>query len=182
MSAVVRVTTGEFVGRRLTGAAEGTRPATGRMRESIFNRPDVLDVVGGAVLDLYAGAGLLGVEALSNGARRVDLVERNRRACEVVRRNVAAVRGEDQSRVLCLSVERALKRLEPPYDLCFADPPYEVDAKEPLESLLQAGILNPRGLLLWRYLRSRPGPDRLGPLARVEERRYGDGVLGTYRV
>ena len=153
----------------------------------MFNRPDVLALTTGRVLDLYAGAGLIGVEALSNGAQRVDFVERNRAACEVVRRNVATMGCEDRSRILCVPVEEARSRLEPPYDLCFADPPYDVDATETLERLLGPisegmAVLQDEGLLLWRYLRSQPGPERLGGLARVEERRYGDGVLGTYRV
>jgi 16S rRNA (guanine(966)-N(2))-methyltransferase RsmD len=157
------------------------------MRDSMFNRPDVLALTTGLVLDLYAGAGLIGLEALSNGAERVDFVERNRRVCEVVRRNVATVGCEDRSRVLCRPVEQVLDRLEPPYDLCFADPPYDVDATKTLQSLFGPiaegmAVLQDDGVLLWRYLRSQPGPERLGGLARVEERRYGDGVLGTYRV
>ncbi len=184
MSGTVRVATGDFAGRRLVGVVEGTRPATARMRDSIFNRPVVLALTTGRVLDLYAGAGLLGLEALSNGATQVDFVERNRRACDVVRQNLAALGCGERAQVLCMPVEGAVARLEPPYDLCFADPPYDVDATATLDALLRSvptGLLQPNGLLLWRYLRSVPGPARIAGLARVEERRYGDGVLGTYR-
>lgn len=137
--------------------------------------------MGGRVLDLYAGAGLLGVEALSHGAASVDFVERNRAACVVVRKNIAVVDGEARSRVLCRSVERAAAVLTPPYDLCFADPPYEVDATSILEELAEAGIVGPGGLLLWRHPRRREAGEVLGPLARCDQRRYGDGVLETYQ-
>ncbi len=175
----VRIATGDFAGRRLAAAAAPTRPATARMRESIFNRPDVLAVVTGRVLDLYAGSGLLGLEALSNGAQSVDFVERDRGACDVIRRNLETLDCTARARVLCVPVESA-RALEPPYDLCFADPPYPDDATEALIELAEAGLVGERGLLLWRYLRKRPAPPGIADLAQVEERRYGDGVLGTF--
>lgn len=174
------MTGGEYRGRHLEGAAAGTRPATALVRAAIFNRPDVLARVGGRALDLYAGAGLLGVEALSRGAAAVDFVEQSREACAVIRRNVAVVEGQERSRVLCGPVERALPRLRPPYDLCFADPPYDLDATHTLERLAQAAVVGAGGLLLWRHPVRRPAPERLGPLARSERRRYGDGVVETY--
>ncbi len=134
------------------------------------------------MLDLYAGAGLLGAEALSRGAQWVDFVERRRAACAVIRRNVEVVEGRERSRVLCLDVGRALSRLRGPYTLCFADPPYEEDAVTALERLAAAEILAETGLLLWRHPLKRPAPERLGALARRETRRYGDGVLETYGV
>lgn len=175
----VRIATGDFVGRRLAAAAAPTRPATARMRESIFNRPDVLAVVSGRVVDLYAGSGLLGLEALSNGAQSVDFVERDRRACDVIRRNLETLDCADRARVLCVSVETA-RALEPPYDLCFADPPYPDDATQALIDLAAFGLVAERGVLLWRYPRKRPAPPVIADLAQVDERRYGDGVLGTF--
>ncbi len=151
------------------------------MRESLFNRPHVQAVVRGRVLDLYAGAGLLGIEALSREAATVDFVERGRDACAVIRRNVALLEVADRARVLCAPVEGVWARLDPPYDLCFADPPYALDATPALLELLEGGLLTQAGLLLWRHPRRRPAPERLGPLARCDMRRYGDGVLETYR-
>ncbi len=175
----VRITTGLFAGRRLVAAAAPTRPATARMRESILNRPDVLAVASGRVVDLYAGAGLLGLEALSNGAQSVDFVERDRRACDVIRRNLDVIDCADRARVLCVPVEAA-RALEPPYDLCFADPPYPEDATQALIKLVVSGLVAEQGLLLWRYPRKRPPPIPIADLAQVDERRYGDGILGTF--
>ena len=179
---LVRIATGDFAGRRLAAAAAPTRPATARMRDSIFNRPDVLALLtqrASRVVDLYAGSGLLGLEALSNGAGHVDFVERDRRACEVIRRNLETLDCTARARVLCSAVETA-RALEPPYDLCFADPPYPDDAAQTLIGLAEAGLVAEGGLLLWRYLRKRPAPPKIADLALVEERRYGDGVLGTF--
>ena len=178
--AMIRVTGGAYRGRRLVGASGATRPATARMRAAIFNRPDVQAVVEGRVLDLYAGAGLLGVEALSRGATVVDFVERERRVCAVIAQNLAALGVADQGRVHCVPVERCGGRIEPPYDLCFADPPYPLDATAALERLLERGLLRVGGLLLWRHPAARAAEMSLGPLVRSDRRRYGDGVLETY--
>ena len=174
------MTGGEFRGRRLVGASGSTRPATARMREAIFNRPDVQAVMEGRVLDLYAGAGLLGVEALSRGAVTVDFVERERRVCAVIEQNLASLDVADRGRVHCVPVERCGGRIEPPYDLCFADPPYPLDATAVLERLVEGGLLRVGGLLLWRHLGERAAAEMLGPLVRSDQRRYGDGVLETY--
>ena len=162
--------------------AGSTRPATAALREAIFNRPEVQAVVHGRVLDLYAGAGLLGVEALSRGAAWVDFVERSRVACGVIRHNIALVEADGRSGVHCCAVERCLARLAGPYALCFADPPYAMDAGAPLARLAGAGIVAKSGLLLWRRAREQPGRDRLGPLVRYDTRRYGDGVLDSFRM
>ncbi len=174
------MTGGMFRGRRLAGASGATRPATARIRAAIFNRPDVQGVVEGRVVDLYAGAGLLGLEALSRGAALVDFVERERAACAVIRGNVAALEVGDRCRVHGVPVERCAGRLAPPYDLCFADPPYGVDASGPLVELLAGGLLAAGGLLVWRYPRGREWRGALGPLARSDRRQYGDGILDTY--
>ena len=135
----------------------------------------------GRVLDLYAGAGLLGIEALSYDAAWVDFVERRQPACAVIRRNLAALETTPRARVHCVRVERVAGRLSPPYDLCFADPPFELDAEPALLALLDAGLLTPQGRLLWRYPWRRPAPARLAALVQSDRRRYGDGALATYR-
>ena len=171
----------------------GTRPATARMRESIFNRPDVQAcVVDGAILDLYAGTGLLGIEALSRGAARVDFVERAQAACALIQRNLTALGLAARARVICRDVARVRPgptpgtagrpgaAISPPYDLCFADPPYAVDASTVLAALAAGTLLAPGGLLLWRSGPGRPAGERLGLLVRTEVRRYGDGMLATF--
>lgn len=188
---IVRITGGDFAGRRVRGAHGPTRPATARLRRSIFDRPDVQDALDGRVLDLYAGAGLLGVEALSRGAAWVDFVERERRACETIRENLKTLGCDDRASVHCRPVERVLPRLDSGYGLCFADPPYPVDATPVLHDLLARGILASGGLLLWRHPKSHFAPDSIVPVAQdpsgptaslvhADQRRYGDAVLDSY--
>jgi 16S rRNA (guanine966-N2)-methyltransferase len=113
---------GEFKGRRLA-APRGmrTRPTADRVREALFSM--LGDVSGARVLDLYAGSGALGIEALSRGAESAVFVERNPRAAEVIERNLASLGLEQQ--VVRQDAVRFLTRSEGMFDLVFCDPPYD---------------------------------------------------------
>jgi 16S rRNA (guanine966-N2)-methyltransferase len=118
----VRIVAGEFRGRRLA-APRGvrTRPTADRVREALFSM--LGDVTGTRVLDLYAGSGALGIEALSRGAESAVFVERAARAAAVIERNLASL-GLDQQ-VLRQDALRFLARHEGMFDLVFIDPPYD---------------------------------------------------------
>jgi 16S rRNA (guanine966-N2)-methyltransferase len=119
----VRVIAGEFKGRRLyTPRGARTRPTADRVREALFSM--LGDVSGARVLDLYAGSGALGIEALSRGAESAVFVEREQRALAALRRNLEAV-GADAV-VRRQDVLRFLARPEGTFDLVFCDPPYDV--------------------------------------------------------
>ena len=177
--------------RIIAGAASGiplasvrgsdTRPTTDRTKEALFSwlqsRDWCEDTV---VLDLYAGSGALGLEALSRGARSATLVERDRTALEVCRRNTDAVNralGRRAGTALGQSVERFLAR-RTEADLILADPPYPLDGPE-LDGVLvsAAASLTPGGLLvLERSARSAP-PTRPEGLEEVDVRTYGETAL-----
>ncbi len=182
-----RVAGGALVGRRLRSPANGTRPATAVIRSAVFDRADVGAIVEGArVLDLYAGAGYFGIEALSRGAAFVDFVERNGPACAVIRRNLEALEIADRARVHRLPVERCLSRIPLDPDLIFIDPPYRVDARAAVERLADRAALPIGALALWRRLTAASGgapapPQRIGRLVRIDQRRYGDGAIDMYR-
>jgi 16S rRNA (guanine966-N2)-methyltransferase len=118
----VRVVAGEFRGRRLA-APRGmrTRPTADRVREALFSM--LGDVFGARVLDLYAGSGALGIEALSRGAESAVFVERDARVAGVIERNLAML-GLDQ-RVVRQDAMRFLARAQGTFDLVFCDPPYD---------------------------------------------------------
>ena len=181
-----RVVGGELRGRKLRSPAAGTRPATATLRQSIFDRAEVRSALAEAnVLDLYAGAGYLGIEALSRGAAWVDFVERAAPACAIIRRNLADLGVEQRAAVLRLPAERCWTRVAGPLGLAFVDPPYGVDALPVVEQLDDSQLLGAGALVLWRRAVGGagrpPAPDRIGRLVRIERRRYGDAVLETYR-
>ncbi len=181
-----RVVGGELAGRRLRSPAAGTRPATAIIRGAIFDRPEVRErVEGGTILDLYAGAGYLGIEALSRGAEWVDFVERAGSACAVIRRNLAELELTRRGRVHRMPVERCFSRIVSGADLAFVDPPYGVDARAVVEELDERGMLDVGAILIWRRRIGSPGPtpppERIGGLVRIDQRRYGDGAIDAYR-
>ena len=176
---MTRIVAGAARGRRLAVPARGTRPTTDRVRESVFNVLAArLDFEGLRVLDLFAGSGALGLEALSRGARSVLFIESDRRAAEVIDRNIATV-GLPGTAVRRGAVAAVLGAgAATPVDLVFADPPYEVGNTE-VQSVLSA--LGSRGWLALRRRGSRgafsefslrwPG-HRAGTV--WPSRRYGD--------
>jgi 16S rRNA (guanine966-N2)-methyltransferase len=122
----VRIVAGEFRGRRIQ-APRGlrTRPTADRVREALFSM--LGDVFGARVLDLYAGSGALGIEALSRGAESVVFVERDARAAAVIERNLASLGL--QAAVVRQDAVRFLGRAEGPFDLVFCDPPYDAASR-----------------------------------------------------
>src|SRR3954467_3661847 len=130
---MTRLIAGAAGGRRLTVPPAGVRPTGDRAREALFNSlGSLLDVDGARVLDLYAGSGALGLEALSRGAAEVVLVESGPRVLPVLRANVAAV-DLPGARVVAGSVPTGVAGPAPAaFDLVLADPPYAVPAEEVL--------------------------------------------------
>lgn len=129
---MTRIVAGAARGRRLAVPPAGTRPTADRAREALFSSLDseLGGFAGLGVIDLYAGSGAVGLEALSRGADRVLLVESDRRAAEVARSNVKTV-GLPGATVLVRPAERLGPNPDAAYDLLFADPPYDV----PMETL-----------------------------------------------
>jgi 16S rRNA (guanine966-N2)-methyltransferase len=168
----MRIIAGIAKGRRLLAPrGVGTRPMMDRAREGLFSSLGE-SVVGAAVLDLYAGSGSLGLEALSRGARSAVFVERSRAALAALRANVTAVGlgGE----VVAGDVDAYLERAPGLFDLVFVDPPYAL----PLASVEQVlGRLGPRlagGGRVVLHRRAGEGPGLLPGLRVIDRRRYGD--------
>lgn len=133
---MTRIIAGTARGRRLRVPPGGTRPTTDRVRESMFAVLDHMlgGFAGGRVLDLFAGSGALGLEAASRGARRVVLVERDRRTAGIARANASAV-GVPGVVVVTAPVAGFLAGEADPFDLVLADPPYALAAPD-LEDVL----------------------------------------------
>jgi 16S rRNA (guanine966-N2)-methyltransferase len=178
---VTRIVSGLAGGRRLRVPPAGVRPTGDRAREGLFNSlGTLLDLDGAAVLDLYAGSGALGLEALSRGAGEVVLVENGPRVLPVLRANVAAV-GLPGARVVAASVPTVVAGPPPrAFDLVLADPPYATAAEEVrrvLAALVAGGWLAPGAVLAVERSAREADWEWPTPLAALRERRYGEALL-----
>jgi 16S rRNA (guanine966-N2)-methyltransferase len=176
---MTRIISGRAGGMRLqTPPGSGTRPTSDRVREALFSRLEHLDVLAGAaVLDLYAGSGALGLEAASRGATSVVLVESDRTAAAVARRN-AEQTGIPGIAVRAATVERTLAMAPAePVDVVFIDPPYDV-GEDVLEGVLTALVeqkwLSDDALVVVERSSRSPEPRWPSGLEREGERRYGE--------
>jgi len=175
----MRVISGSVGGRSLKSPpSAGTRPTSDLVRGAIFDMTGPYFDPGVAVLDLYAGSGALGIEALSRGAGSADFVEERRPCCRVIQENLGALGLDRRGRVHCVPVATALNRLTGSYDLILLDPPY-ADTLAPSVFENIAALLRPGGTVVYeRTFRVSPGAT--GPLRLLRERRHGDTVIALY--
>ncbi|WP_136056600.1 16S rRNA (guanine(966)-N(2))-methyltransferase RsmD [Microbacterium sp. K24] len=180
---MTRIIAGRARGARLDVPGTGTRPTSDRVRESLFGALEAADALEGArVLDLYAGSGALGLEALSRGAASADLVERGRQAAALIRRNAATVvkaGGSSTARVHEAAVHSYLLRAAGPFDLVFSDPPYDLDDDAMTADLIAlAPLLAPDALVIVERARRSTPPDFASAgLDLFREKSYGDTAL-----
>lgn len=185
---MLRVISGQLGGRRLrTLPGRTTRPTSDRVKEALFN---ILgpSLEGARVLDLFAGSGSLGIEALSRGAREAVFVERDSRARVLVRTNLDATGLGLRARLLGVEALAALDQLAAEgasFDLVFLDPPYGMGLLEPALKVLAGGRLLDAGARLvaehaWREAAAVAGLAGGTPLRLVTQRRYGDTGLSIF--
>lgn len=174
----MRVITGSARGRKLkTPVNEEIRPTTDNVKEALFNIIQ-FDIEGRRVLDLFAGTGQLGIEALSRGAAGAVFVDRDREAVRLVKENLKAcglegtVRQEDALSFL---------RREEQFDLIFVDPPYDSGLYEPvLETIKSVDKLTEGGIIICEARRERALPDLPAPYGKRKEYRYGKVKIAVY--
>ena len=177
----LRVIGGRLSGRRFRVPRGGVRPTSDRVRESLFSRLGELEGV--RVLDLYAGSGALGIEAISRGAVEATFVEREALALGVLRENLAALGVDSISAIEAGDVPAVVRRLgraKERFDLVLIDPPYA--SEEPtraFEALVGAAVLAPGAMVVLERDRRHPSPQVEG-LSAVDERRYGDTVVARF--
>lgn len=176
---LMRIIAGIARSRRLVGPpGQTTRPMTDRVREALFSSiaawlPDAI------VLDLYAGTGSMGLEALSRGAAEVTFVERDRAALDVLRKNIETV-GLG-GRVIAGDVGTYLDRASGPVDVAFVDPPYAVALPSLVETVQKLSpLLVQDGIAIVHRRAGEEPPVSIADLALIDERRYGSAVLWRY--
>lgn len=161
----------------------GTRPTSDRVRESLFGALEAADAVrGAAVLDLYAGSGALGLEAVSRGAVSADLVEKSQKAAGIAQRNAGrvakAIGREAAVRVHRISADAFLRSARGPFDLVFLDPPYDVGEAELASTLaLLVPALAPGASVVVERASRSPEPAFPEGLVGTRSKRYGDTAL-----
>jgi RNA methyltransferase, RsmD family len=179
---VTRIIAGEAGSLRLATPGATTRPTSDRVREAMFSALDArIDFDDLRVLDIYAGSGALGLEALSRGAVSLIAVEKDRKACQVVKDNMARVTGalhrEVQTTVLCQPAERTLGTLPAAtVDLAFVDPPYDLD-DDALIGILSAIPLADEGIAVVERSAKNATPSWPEGLIELSAKTYGDTVV-----
>ena len=181
----MKIIAGTFKGRRLvTPRGLDTRPTADQVRIALM---DTLTprLPGARFLDLFAGAGGVGLEALSRGAARAVFVERDAGAVEALRRNIATLDVQDHARVLRADVARALGVLVADgerFELVFLDPPYGADLVAATLGRLGAGTLTaPGALVVAQHFTKQPPPGEAGALTAFRTRRFGETTLTFFR-
>ncbi len=149
----LRILAGEARGRQIKSPprSSGSRPILARIKKSLF---DILTrrLVGARFLDLFAGTGSVGLEALSRGALRVTFVEKNTPFCRLIEENLATLGYTDRAEVLCGDALRVIETLSPPFDVIFMGPPYKTaHTGLVLEALACPGLLKPGGWIIGQH-------------------------------
>jgi 16S rRNA (guanine966-N2)-methyltransferase len=181
----MRIIAGALKGRRLAPVRGRMRPTAAKVRESVFN---ILGpaVPGVRVLDLFAGTGALGIEALSRGAVAAVFVEDHPQSLQVLRRNLKDLGIMDGAAVWPLPVAAAVKKLAARgerFGVAFLDPPYGGGAAVAALSLLASlEVLEPGARVVVEHSRREALPEACGPLRRLDVRRYGDTQVAFYRM
>ncbi len=176
----MRVITGTAKGRRLeTLSGLDTRPTVERVKEGVFSAI-CFDVEGRTVLDLFAGSGQMGIEALSRGAKSCLFVDRNRQAVATIERNLNNTGLIKNATVLCGDSLSVLAGHHEPFDLVFLDPPYASALMLPALELL-SGKMAVGGIAVCETDRDTVLPDTVGTLTLQRTYRYGRVVVRLYR-
>jgi 16S rRNA (guanine966-N2)-methyltransferase len=184
---VLRVIAGKFRSRPLRSLkGQALRPTSDRLRETLFNilRPSL---EGAIFIDLYAGTGAVGIEALSRGARSAIFVEKHGPAASLIRRNLESLAIGGEAEILGMDVLRGMSRLEARHahaEFIFLDPPYAAagEYERVLEYLGESSLVAPGGCVIAEHLRKHALPERAGKLERVRLVEQGDAALSFYRL
>ncbi|MGW0037164.1 16S rRNA (guanine(966)-N(2))-methyltransferase RsmD [Gordonia sp. NPDC003376] len=182
---MTRIIAGRFRGHRIAVPDEGTRPTSDRVREAVFNVLGTrIDLDEARVLDLYAGSGALGIEALSRGATYAEFVDSRRRATAVITKNLSSLKVSRETRVVTGTAASYLAGgTGRPFDVVFSDPPYALGDEEMAADLtaLAGGWLTEDGLVVLERDR-RSAVDWPESFEVIVDKTYGDTVVQVARL
>jgi 16S rRNA (guanine966-N2)-methyltransferase len=179
----MRVIAGKAKGHRLK-VPRGTivRPATDLVRGAIFSILETITGDWSQVLDLFAGSGALGIEALSRSAGWVDFVERQSRCCDIIRQNLEKTKLASQAHVYCCSVEKAISFLDKEYSIILIDPPYSNSSIGSLVAQLATSkLVGTNSIVVVTHSSHYPLNSTYATLNLTKERRHGDSCIAVYQ-
>ena len=165
------------------------RPTSDRLRETLFNALGA-GISGSRFLDLFAGTGAVGIEALSRGAAHVAFIENHAPAAALIRKNLASLEIASEATVICADAARALESAAArvnagalPYDYIFIDPPWAAtaDYSRVMQFLASSALVAPDGIVIVEHRKSASLPESFDTLKRVRLLRQGDAALSFYR-
>ena len=180
----MRVITGEAKGRKLKGPlSTATRPMQDKIKEALYSALESLDLDVGRVLDLYAGTGGVGIEALSRGAEWADFVDQQRAACDVIRWNLDHTRLAARARVHQMAAPSFLAQTGTPYDLVILDPPYADPAiAATLEQVSSSHLVESGTIVVLGHWPQFNPATKIGNLSLIKRRCHGDSCFSIFEV
>jgi 16S rRNA (guanine(966)-N(2))-methyltransferase RsmD len=177
----LRIIAGELKGRRLTTPKDDKiRPTSDKVKEAIFSM--IADTYyEGVVIDLFAGTGNLGIEAISRGARRCYFGDKSRTSLVLIKENIAHCKVQDKAVVIAGDYEMVLKRISEKAQIIFLDPPYKdglmIDC---IELIDQLNLLTEDGYIIAEHSLREKLPEQIGNLEMIKEKRYGKIAVSIY--
>ncbi|WP_413377409.1 16S rRNA (guanine(966)-N(2))-methyltransferase RsmD [Paenibacillus taichungensis] len=180
----MRVVSGSAKGRPLKAVpGTGTRPTTDKVKEALFSMIGPY-FEGGTALDLFAGSGGLGIEALSRGMDKAVFVDLESKSIEVIRANLKATKLEDQAAIYRNDASRALKALakrSTQFDLVFLDPPYRMkNGDELMLTMHELDLLESEATIVLEYESKYSYPEQFGPFEQTRKALYGETAVSIY--
>lgn len=171
----MRIISGKYKGKKLHGFdIDGTRPTMDRVKESLFGiiQNDIKDTT---CLDLFAGSGSLGIEALSNGARECYFIDNSDKVLPILKQNVEGING---AYIIKKHYNDALKDFNTKFDIIFLDPPYKDNLiQKALDDIIKFDLLNKKGIIICEY----ENEQFSCPLEIIKEKKYGTKKIRIYR-
>ena len=176
----MRIIAGEAKGRKLfSPAGIGLRPTSDKVREALFNIL-AFQIAGTSFLDLYAGSGAVGIEAMSRGAQKVVFVEKDRAHITLLKKNLSLFQNHHDVEIFEGTALHFLKINKNQFDIIFIDPPYAEGAEEILQTVGGCDIIPPRGIAIIEHFHKTNLPDTVGGLSLLKRYRYGGTTLTSY--
>ncbi len=177
----MRIIAGELKGRRLkTPLDERVRPTTDKVKEAIFSI--IMPWTNGSVVvDMFAGTGNLGLEAISRGASHVYFVDRDRQSISMIRENVSHCKVEDRCTIICSDYKACTRKIDSRADIILLDPPYDKGIlTKAIDMIIEEELLADGGIIVAEHSISEILPESIGYLTRIRDKKYGKIGITIY--